>query len=102
MGRFFGQQGLGNPTREAESQIKALAKFISNQAPGVEELPIGAIIVFTSKGLKTLDLKDSTIPAMHYTKLRGYLKHQGSGPALPAGDYEALRRAFDEAAGDLV
>ncbi|MDX1613316.1 MAG: nuclease-related domain-containing protein [Candidatus Promineifilaceae bacterium] len=97
--RLFGQEGIGNPSNDARKHVKALANFISNQAPEVEEVPIGAIIVFTSKGVEELDVDDADIPAMHYTKLRGYLRQKGLGDPIPSEDHEALRRAFDEAAG---
>lgn len=100
--RFFGQEGLGNPTREAEKMIRALAGHISRNAPDVEEVPIGAMIVFTSKNQDELDVSGSRIPAMHYSKVKGFLRQQGKGDPLPKEDYEALRAAFDEAAGDLV
>lgn len=100
--RFFGQEGLGNPTKEAEKMIKALAGHISRNAPGVEEVPIGAIIVFTSKNRDELDVSNSRIPAMHYSKVKGFLRQEGRGEPLSKEDYDALRAAFDEAAGDLV
>ncbi len=99
--RFFGQEGLGNPTREAENSIAAIAHFLQKNAPQIEEVPIGALIVFTTKGITDLDLKGSTIPAMHYTKVKGFLKQQ-SRAKLPAADYEAIRAAFDQKAGDLA
>jgi len=100
--RFFGQEGLGNPTNESEKMIKSLAGFISHQAPDIEEVPIGAIIVFTSKNRDELDVSGSRIPAMHYTKVKGYLRQQGKGAPLPQDQYDALRSAFDKAAGELV
>jgi hypothetical protein len=97
--RFFGQEGIGNPTREAENSVAAIAHFLQKNAPQVEEVPIGALIVFTTKGMKELDLKGSTVPAMHYTKVKGFLKQQNR-PKLPAADYEAIRTAFDQKAGE--
>jgi hypothetical protein len=96
--RFFSQESLGNPTKEAEREVRALAGYISREAPQLEEVPIGAIIVFTSKNVADLDLAGSDIPAMHHTKLRGYLRQQGQGEPLPRADYEALRAAFDKKA----
>jgi hypothetical protein len=100
--RFFGQEGLGNPTKETESMIRGLAGFISKQVPEIEEVPIGAMIVFTTKNIESLELNGSTIPAMHASKLKGYLRQKGMGEPLPEEEYEALRQAFDRAAGDLV
>ena len=96
--RFFGQEGLGNPARDADSMIKALASYIREHAPDLDELPIAAMIVFTSKNIKNLDVAESSIPAMHFSKVKGFLRQKGSGELLPASDYKALRAAFDEAA----
>ena len=82
--------------------IKALAGYISREAPIVEEVPIGAMIVFTSKNRDELDVSESRIPAMHYSKVKGFLRQKGKGDPLPPEDYDALRVAFDAAAGDLV
>ncbi len=99
--KFFGQEGLGNPTREAEARIDIMAKYLRKHAPDVEEAPIGAMIVFTSKGVHNLDVKDSRIPAMHYTKVKGFMR-QTKRPPMPQADYEAIRAAFDEKAAHLL
>ncbi len=101
MRKFFGQEGLGNPSREAKTMVEALASFIRKHAPSVEEVPIGAMIVFTTKGVKNLDVKESSIPAMHATKVKGFLRQQRR-EKLPVEDYEALKAAFDEKAARLV
>ncbi len=98
--RLFGQEPLGNPTSEIDKMVEAMAGYIRQNAPTVEELPIGALIVFTTKGATELDLENSTIPAMHATKVKGFLRQQKREP-LPKADYDALRAAFDEKVGDL-
>lgn len=100
--KLFSQEALGNPTRDAENAVKGLAGYINKHAPEVEEVPIGTIIVFTAKNSGELDLDGSRFPAMHYTKLRGYFKQKSSREPLPEEDYEALKAAFDEAAGHLI
>jgi hypothetical protein len=100
--RFFGQEGLGNPTGETEKMVAALASYIRKHAPEIEEVPIGAMIVFTSKDIKSLDVADSSIPAMHFSKVKGYLRQKGLGKSLPNEDYQALLTAFDEAASNLL
>ena len=95
MRRIFGQENLGNPTREAENSIAALANFINKHVPDVEEVPIAALIVFTSKGLQEYDLKKSSIPAMPYNKVKKYLQQNGGNKPIPQADYDAIRAAFD-------
>jgi membrane protein implicated in regulation of membrane protease activity len=100
--RFFGQEGLGKPTREVQTMIENMAGFIRKNAPEVDEVPIGAMIVFTSKNIKNLNVADSTIPAMHFSKVKGFLKDKGKRKPIPSSDYEAIKAAFDQAADDLL
>lgn len=103
MRKFFGQEGLGNPTREAETMVSSVASYIRQHAPEVEEVPIGALIVFTAKGLKTLDVKKSRISAMHYTKVKGFLRQQKKSVSpMSMQDYEAIQAAFDLKAAHLI
>lgn len=95
--KYFGQEGLGNPTKEAEKLISSMANFIRKNAPDIEEVPMAPIIVFTSKDIEKLDVKDSRIPAMHASKLKGFLRQQKDKlPPMPQDDYDALRAAFDK------
>lgn len=100
--RFFGQERLGDPTREAAMSVEAVASYLNKHAPTVEEVPIGAMVVFTSKGNKNLDLKNSTMPAMHYTKIKGYLRQQKRETPIPEADYQAIQAAFDKKATHLL
>ncbi len=103
MRRFFGQEGLGNPTKEAESQVSAVANFLRKNAPDIEEVPIAPMIVFTTKKIDELEVEKSRIPAMHYTKVKGFLRQKKDAlPALPQAQYDQIRAAFDAKAGDLV
>lgn len=99
--KLFGQEGLGNPTREAENMVHSVASYLNKHAPEVKEVPIAAMIVFTTKDLKTLDVKGSRIPAMHYTKVKGFLRQRKRDEMIPAEDYQAIRAALDLKARNL-
>lgn len=101
--KYFGQEGLGNPSKEAERLVSAMANYIRKNAPEIEEVPMAPLIVFTTKNIKQLDVKNSNTPAMHYTKLKGFLRQQkNSLPPMPEAEYEALRAAFDKKASHLT
>lgn len=105
MRKWFGGEGLGNPTKEAETLVAAVANYLRKHAPGVEEVPIAPIIVFTSKGSQELEIEASSLPVVHYTKLHKLLRQQYSKknlPLLSAQDYQAIRAAFDQKAVNLV
>ena len=75
------------------------ANYIRKHAPEVEEVPIAPVIVFTSLGTQELEIGKSSVPVVHFKKLKGFMRQQWSKknqPALPAADYAALRRAFDD------
>lgn len=101
--KYFGQEGLGNPSKEADRLVSAMANYIRKNAPQIEEVPMAPLIVFTTKDIKNLDVKNSNIPAMHYSKLKGFLRQQKDAlPPLPQDEYAALRAAFDKKAANLV
>lgn len=100
--RFFGQENLGNPTREAETSVQALAAYIHKHAPEIEELPIGALIVFTAIDPKDLDVSDSRWPAMHHSKVKSYLRRKRRAQPLSDETYAALQAAFDRRAAPIL
>jgi hypothetical protein len=94
--KYFGQEGLGNPSKEVEKLISSMANYIRKNAPEVEEVPMAPIIVFTAKDIKNLDVKNSRIPAMHASKLKGFLRQQkDTFTPMSREDYDALQAAFD-------
>lgn len=101
--KYFGQEGLGNPSKEAERLVSGMANYIRKNAPEIDEVPMAPLIVFTTKNIKSLDVKNSNIPAMHYSKLKGFLRQQKNAlPPMPEAEYEALRAAFDKKAVRLI
>lgn len=100
MRKLFGTESLGNPTRDAQRAVDDLTAYLQQQAPELaqKELLVQPVIVFTTN-INDLDVKDSRIPALHYTKLRGFIKQfMGTNTPLTKGDYAALQAAFDLAA----
>ncbi len=101
--RYFGREGLGNPTREAEAMVAKMAAFIKESAPAAAEAPIAPVIVFTTPNLDSLDVKESRIPAAHVSKLSAALRTAAAQwKPLPAEQYAALRAAFDAKAAHLL
>jgi hypothetical protein len=98
--KYFGQEGLGNPTKEADAAVSSIANFIRKKAPELQdqEIPIGVLIVFTRVEPEKLDIKNSAMPARHHKQVRSYLKKHRGTP-MPKEQYDAIRTAFDEKAG---
>ncbi|MBK9052652.1 MAG: hypothetical protein IPL78_17565 [Chloroflexi bacterium] len=100
LNKYLGQENIGNPSREAESALQVTANFLKKHAPQVEEVPMAVLIAFTTVANSQLDVQKSRIPAMHMSKVKGYLKQQWQKRTpMARGDYEAIQAAFDKAAG---
>ncbi len=95
--RLFSQEPpLGNPTRDAQYAIGQLVKFIEENAPELDEVPIGAIVVFLAATNEvTLDTKGSSIPVVHVSALKKYLRKQLGRP-LPPEQFKKLQEIFSE------
>lgn len=102
--KWFGNEAIGNPTKEAEAMVGAIANYLRKNAPEVEEVPIAPVIVFTSMGTQELEIGEVSYPVLHHNKLKGFLRQQRSKnhPALPKADYEAIKSAFDKKAAHLI
>lgn len=95
------EQRLGNPTKTAEAEMSNLLKYISENAPELEEIPIAALIVFTNPKALLLDVDESRIPVARVRDLKKLVRKQ-TGRALPKVQFDRLREIFDAAAGDLL
>lgn len=105
MRRFFAQEGIGNPTREAEAQVQALSDYVKKSAPDVDvdAVPIEPVIVFTAPNITELDTKNSRIPALHQSKLNGFMRQwRDRSKPMPPELYNKVRAALDQKAAHLM
>ena len=91
--QFAGQEGLGLPHLEAESQMLKLERYLDRHLPDVE-VPVRAAIVFANPNL-TLEAADSPMPTFYGKKVKAWLRGPGKLKPLPA----AVRRQLAEAIG---
>lgn len=98
--KLFGTENVGNPSYEVEGLVKRLREYIERVQPAFagKELPIQPVIVFTSNQ-NDLDLQRSRLPALHHSKVRGYLKQYVPSQPLSKEDVQVLEAVFDGATG---
>lgn len=101
--RIFSQEpALGNPTRDAQYGIGQLVNYINENAPDMEEVPVGAIIVFLAPTSELkLETQDSAIPAVHVSTLKKYLRKQLGRP-LPPEQFKQLQEIFAAPVADQL
>ncbi|MBN1314180.1 MAG: hypothetical protein JXA42_01890 [Anaerolineales bacterium] len=95
--RFLGQEGLGNPTREARDQIVQVEKFINKYIEELKEIPIFPCIVFLAENVN-LEIGETEIPVVRATKLKGFVRSL-EGKNIAQQEYDMLEELFDRQAG---
>ena len=93
MVRFMAEEGLGNPSAEADAQVKALEKYLAENdlAEGVD---IYNILVFYNPKVE-LFVGDSPYPVSNTKGLKKELRKK-EGEKLPAALYKQLQDLFDD------
>jgi hypothetical protein len=73
--RIFGQEGLGRPDLEAESQINTLKKFFAKNMSEADIPAINAALVFTHDTVE-VDTGDSQLAGMKLKQLKEFMRQQ--------------------------
>ena len=79
--QFAGQEAVGLPHVEAETQVRKLERWLESQQPDAE-IPVQAAIVFVNPDVK-LDADASPVPAFFGKKVKGWLRGPGKLKPLP-------------------
>ena len=95
--RFMGQEGLGNPTKEAAYQVEQVRRFVSKNAPELGDVPIRAAVVFMAENV-LLDVEETGVPVVRAAKLKGLVRSELLDNPLPKTTVRQLEELFDAAA----
>lgn len=92
--RIFGQEGLGRPDLEADSETKTLTKFFAKKL-GESAVPeVKAILIFTNDEVE-LDAGDSPIPAMKTKQLKEFLRQSSKSRVLTSLQLAEINKALE-------
>lgn len=92
--RIFGQEGLGRPDLEADSETKTLTKFFAKKL-GESAIPeVKAILIFTNDEVE-LDAGDSPIPAMKTKQLKEFLRQSSKSRVLTSLQLAEINKALE-------
>jgi hypothetical protein len=79
--RIFGQEGLGRPDVELDSEVQALKKFLGQQMEETDIPEIQAAMVFTSDTVE-LETNDAPVPTLKAKQLKEFLRQAAKNRAL--------------------
>lgn len=94
--RLFGQEGIGRPDLEAESEINSIRKAFIKGGMSESEIPeIQAALIFTADEVE-IDAEDAPIPAMQLKKLKDFIRNKTKEKLIPAYVLEKVKDILPE------
>jgi hypothetical protein len=88
--RIFGQESLGRPDIEIDSEIHALKKFLLKNMEESEIPGINALMVFTSDEVE-IDAGDSPLPVMKLKQVKDFMRQKAKERVLSQLKLENLK-----------
>jgi hypothetical protein len=92
--RLFGQENMGRPEIESETEIEATRRYLTKILPEDSEIPpIKALLLFTSPKVE-LKIENAPLPAITPKELKDFMREKGKDK--PIGDLmlDALLRVL--------
>jgi hypothetical protein len=79
---WLGSDSLGNPSKEAEIEADSMRRYVAKKLPGVE-VPVVPVILFGNPTAE-VEAGESPVPAVHYKRLKDWLRGRGKSGTLSA------------------
>lgn len=93
--RLFGQEGLGRPDLEAESEINSIRKSLVAEMAEDEIPEINAVLVFTADGIN-IEAEDAPMAAMPLKKLKEFMRSKAKGKPITPTELEKVMAALPD------
>ncbi len=91
--RIFGQESLGRPEIDAESEVQTLKKFFAKKLDESNIPEIKPVLVFTNDEVE-LNASESPIPAMKLKQLKEFMRQGGKNRALTADQINKITESL--------
>jgi hypothetical protein len=93
--RIFGQENLGRPDIEIESETGRLENYLSKHLDGVEIPEIKPLIVFTSDDVE-IDADDASVPTMKLKQIKDFIRQKAKEKPVSNVQLAAIKAALPE------
>jgi hypothetical protein len=93
--RLFGQEGLGNPTKEVRADIEKLRRFLAQRLP--DDVPIEGMIVLTNPQVD-LETENPAVPVLDGTQFKLFLRDLSKERPIPGSQRKRLAEILAEEA----
>lgn len=92
----FSQEGMGNPTQDAQTTAAKLTEWVRSKLPD-STVSAQPVIVFLDPRVQ-LEITDPVVPVLDAKGIKKWMRGGGKGDTLKTGEYRALENLLDEAA----
>ena len=86
--RLFGQEGLGNPTKEVRAEVERLRRFLVERLPD-DDVPIEGLVVFTNPQVD-LETETPAVPVLDGKQLKLFLRDLSKERPIPGSQRKQL------------
>lgn len=92
--RIFGQEGIGRPNVEAETEVSILRKFFAKNMGETAVPEIRPVLVFTNDRVE-LEAGDSPIPALKLKQLKGFMREEAKKRKLTSAEIQTINQLLE-------
>lgn len=92
--RIFGQESLGRPDIEIDTEIKSLKKYLSKHMDESDIPEIQPVIVFTNEPVE-IDAQHAPVPTLKVKQLKEFVRQKAKEKKLSAEALNKLRAVFE-------
>ena len=93
--RIFGQESIGRPDIEIDSEIRSIQKYLAKRMEESEIPEINAMLVFTSDEVE-IEAGDSPIPAMKIKQIKDFFRQKMKEKPVGQTQLAAVKAALPE------
>jgi hypothetical protein len=94
--RFFTEEGLGNPTKDAQRELEKVRKYIEEHSPEAD-VDVQALVVFANPEAR-LEVTSASLPVLPLRRLKTHIRKASQQREIPPETLAALTTLLDEAA----
>lgn len=91
--RIFGQEGLGRPDAEIDSELRNINKHFAKQMDESSLPEVSPLMVFTSDDVQ-IDAEDAPVPALKLKQIKDFLRQKAKERKLSAESIQEINATF--------
>jgi len=93
--RIFGQDSIGRPDIEMESDTNGIKKYLEKQLEGVQVPEINTVMVFTDETVQ-IDAEDAPIPALKLKEVKEFFRKKAKEKPIGQTQLAAVKAVLPE------